>query len=280
VVGQTVTHVPVRTVYIPAMHKTLVYSDEKISDDFKMSPFNIGFAVEVSLAEDQPDHPASLQAWDPIKERAVWTVTHDHFWNAGTLTTGGDLVFQGLADGQFNAYHARTGERLWSYDAGLGISAPGITYKLEGEQYVAVLVGWGGGYVMDGETRELGWAYRAQHRRLIAFSLEGETEVPPQPKPFFPKPLDPKDFEIDDALVTLGESACTTAVMAVMDWERCRVAWPQICGLHFRCWMLTCSLGLFGASRDSRRGCPLIRISRMGSLRHSGISFVRPLAPP
>ena len=58
-------------VYIPTMHKTLVYSDEKISDDFRMSPFNIGFAVDLSLADDQPDYPASLQAWDPVKQRAV-----------------------------------------------------------------------------------------------------------------------------------------------------------------------------------------------------------------
>ena len=34
-------------------------------------------------------------------------------WNGGTLTTAGNLVFQGTADGRFVAYNATTGEKLW-----------------------------------------------------------------------------------------------------------------------------------------------------------------------
>ena len=34
-------------------------------------------------------------------------------WNGGTLTTAGNLVFQGTADGRLLAYNARTGDKLW-----------------------------------------------------------------------------------------------------------------------------------------------------------------------
>ena len=36
------------------------------------------------------------------------------YWNGGTLATAGNLVFQGTADGNFIAYNASTGEKLWS----------------------------------------------------------------------------------------------------------------------------------------------------------------------
>ena len=59
------------------------------------------------------------------------------------LTTAGNLVFQGRLDGAFVAYRADTGEEVWSTDLGLGVSAPPITYAVDGRQYVALLVGWG-----------------------------------------------------------------------------------------------------------------------------------------
>ncbi len=46
------------------------------------------------------------------------------------LTTGGDLMFIGDSRGHFIAFHARG-----------GISAPAITYMLDGKQQVAVLAG-------------------------------------------------------------------------------------------------------------------------------------------
>ena len=68
----------------------------------------------------------------------------DTIWNGGTLATAGDLVFQGTADGYFSAYDAATGERLWRFNAGLGIIAAPISYSVGGKQYVSVLVGYGG----------------------------------------------------------------------------------------------------------------------------------------
>jgi glucose dehydrogenase len=59
----------------------------------------------------------------------------------GVLATAGDVLFTGEGDGNFNAFDARSGERLWQFNCGAGVNAPPITYEIDGEQYVAVAAG-------------------------------------------------------------------------------------------------------------------------------------------
>ncbi len=89
-----------------------------------------------------------LVAWDPATQKEVWRVEHPGSWNGGTLTTAGNLVFQGTADGRFVAYSADEGKRLWDFPAQTGIVAPPITYEIDGEQYVSLNVGWGGAFAL------------------------------------------------------------------------------------------------------------------------------------
>ena len=65
----------------------------------------LGFSVS-ALAEDAPADIGSsgILAWDPIGQRAAWKHENTGVINAGTMTTAGNLVFQGLADGRFIAY--------------------------------------------------------------------------------------------------------------------------------------------------------------------------------
>ena len=197
-------------VYIPALHLAAGYSDEGIDlETWRSIEFMGGMGVDIGLdVEGQPrSYPASLIAWDPVNQEAAWTVAQDDFWNAGTMTTAGGLVFQGRADGHFLAYNAATGDILWDFNTGLGISAPPITYKINGRQYVALLVGWGGGYAgIAGEAAsDLGWAYGKHNRRLITFSLGGTMELPPLPEPHLVKPLQVPDlFEVNDQLAAGG----------------------------------------------------------------------------
>jgi len=124
-------------------------------------------------------------------------------WGGGTLTTAGNLVFQGQPDGLFKAYDARTGDELWSYDVGLGISAPPITYKLDGKQMVSLLVGPGGALASNfGGSGELGfeshgWKYGAHERRIMTFSLDGKAVVPKQPAPQLATPIIDEKFKVD-----------------------------------------------------------------------------------
>jgi quinohemoprotein ethanol dehydrogenase len=62
------------------------------------------------------------------------------------LTTAGNLVFQGTADGRFVAYNAKTGEKLWEASTGTGVVAGPASYEVDRTQYVSVAVGWGGVY--------------------------------------------------------------------------------------------------------------------------------------
>ena len=89
-----------------------------------------------------------LLAWNPKTQKEAWRVEHKGPWNGGTLTTAGNLVFQGTADGEFVAYTADEGQRLWGFAAQTGIVAPAMTYEIDGEQYVSLSVGWGGAFAL------------------------------------------------------------------------------------------------------------------------------------
>ena len=82
------------------------------------------------------------------------------------------------------------------------ITAPPVTYSVDGKQYVALLVGYGGGIAGLGGDISVsnGWAYGVHDRRLVAFSLEGEVDLPEQPPAAEAQPIEMLQFEIDDAL--------------------------------------------------------------------------------
>ncbi|MFX4347627.1 PQQ-binding-like beta-propeller repeat protein, partial [Acinetobacter baumannii] len=71
-----------------------------------------------------------LIAWDPVKQKEAWKVDYVSPWNGGTLTTAGNLVFQGTADGRFVAYDATSGKTLWETPTGTGVVAAASTYTI------------------------------------------------------------------------------------------------------------------------------------------------------
>jgi PQQ-dependent dehydrogenase (methanol/ethanol family) len=139
-------------VYIPAQADPFAYQGAT-NFGYKPGAWNLGINLLANAGPMTPDQAKAaaaaykgyLVAWDPVAQKAVWTVEHPYFWNAGVLSTGGGLVFQGAAEGQFYAYDAATGKQLWSYPTGNGVIAPSMTYEINGEQYVALMVGAGGG---------------------------------------------------------------------------------------------------------------------------------------
>ncbi len=94
-----------------------------------------------------------------MNQRQVWRIPLTGMQNGGTLSTAGNLVFQGQVTGELTAYAADTGNELWSFDAQVGIGAQPITYMAGGKQYITILAGWRGVGV-SGLPRE--WNYYQQ----------------------------------------------------------------------------------------------------------------------
>jgi PQQ-dependent dehydrogenase (methanol/ethanol family) len=80
---------------------------------------------------------------DPITGKVAWEVEYKYFPLASLLSTKGGLVFVPGADGQFDALDAKTGQKLWSHNNGLGHTGGVISYAVDGKQYIAVVTGWG-----------------------------------------------------------------------------------------------------------------------------------------
>ena len=72
---------------------------------------------------------------------------------------------------------------LWEFEHETGISAPPVTYEVEGRQYLAVLAGWGGPEVLL--NTQLGEG-RTGPGRLLVFALDGDAELPPPAPPLPP----------------------------------------------------------------------------------------------
>ena len=122
--------------YYPAMHLTATFNDKGFDPKtWRATPWSISYGVGgqfISGASRPGTSLSSLQAWDPVRQRVAWEVPMDGVFHAGTMTTAGNLVFQGRVDGSLRAYSADTGKEVWRRDLGLGISAPPITYSVNG----------------------------------------------------------------------------------------------------------------------------------------------------
>jgi len=128
-----------------------------------------------------------IRAWDPIAHKTVWeheTSTGIRGYDGGVMSTAGNLVFQGRGSGGLWVYAADTGEVLKVIDTGSHIMAAPTTYAVNGVQYVAVQVGYGGTAIASGEIPPGSAAQKYENtNRIIAFKLGGGPVPPPEPRP-------------------------------------------------------------------------------------------------
>lgn len=115
-----------------------------------------------------------LQAWDPVKGQEAWRAAYPEYGASGTLVTAGGLVFAGNHGGDFTAYDARSGRRLWAQPTQSRVLAAPSTYMVDGQQYVALLVGGRG--PSTGQVRTS--ATSANNSRLLVYKLGGTAQLP------------------------------------------------------------------------------------------------------
>ena len=197
-------------VYIPTMQMaTRFHRGEPRDDDFNVFGLNVA-----SVGGNPGDGKGTLVAWDPVARKARWHVPLDTLWNGGVVSTAGNVVFQGTADGWFSAYDARTGARLWHQNVGMGIIAAPMTYSVSGKQYVAVLAGYGGSAAVLSDIMNVGWKYTGP-RRLVTFALDSKAVLPPSEPPTLQvnardnpaEVLDPRQIAVGKAMI-MACAAC------------------------------------------------------------------------
>jgi len=177
-----------RLAYIPVNEAGFKY---KVPDSFKAKALAPNYGIDV-VAAGMPQNPTikkailgtvkgKLVAWDPVQQKAAWTVDRPGPWNGGTLATAGNLVFEGTAGGNFEAYRADHGQKLWSFAAQTGVMAGPVTYASGGEQYVAVLAGWGGVFPLAAGEVSFASGRVRNLSRVLVFKLGGKAGLPVQP---------------------------------------------------------------------------------------------------
>jgi mono/diheme cytochrome c family protein len=158
------------------------------------APDKLSAAGEAALAK-LPAEGGFLVAWDPVAQKSRWIIPQDTQWNGGVLATASDLVFGG-ADLTFNAYDAKTGEKLWTDQTAAAVMAGPATYEIDGEQYIAVNVGYGGANAM------IGGRFPRRPGRLYVYKVGGTVKAP-QFAPFVPNP----PLDLTKVSVSTGNAA-------------------------------------------------------------------------
>jgi quinohemoprotein ethanol dehydrogenase len=185
-------------VYIPAQQVPIRYIP---LPSLPIAP--IGWNLGVALASLTPQDEGFLLAWDPVRQREAWRVAYKGPWNGGVVTTAGNIVAQGDAAGNFNVYRADSGAKLWSMFAQSGIIAAPSTFEVAGEQYIAVLSGWGGSYALSGGKAAAMSGNLRNVSRLLVFKLGGTATLPPlEPRAFV---INPPPEPSDAASIARGE---------------------------------------------------------------------------
>ncbi len=170
-------------IYIPTWENYSVMSPQKTGPGTTYQMVSMGRATpgEALKPNNNTANNGWLEAWDPVARKIVWQTPKQPRGTSGVLATGGNLVFMGNSGGKhLSAYNAKTGEKLWDFDAQTDVYASPITYQLDGVQYVAASVG--------GTAQ--GDYFAPSYARMLVFKVGGNVKLPPN-APYTPRPLNP-----------------------------------------------------------------------------------------
>jgi quinohemoprotein ethanol dehydrogenase len=208
-------------VYIPTIDMPFVYENEK-NYQFRPGRDNM-FARQISTplppayahygkGWPEPEYEV-LKAWDPVQQKEIWRLPFPGTQNGGVLSTDGDLIFQGTSTGYLLVVQATTGKLLKKIYTGTGIQAAPMSYQIDGEQYVAVMAGYGGAVLFFPGEQDAVSKFRNEGR-ILAFKLGGK-EVP----------MPPAQFKNDSV------GAPPAIALNAQKIERGKLLYPSLCGI-------------------------------------------------
>ena len=203
-----------KLVYIPVTDMPMDEKEAGVDPKtWSQRPGNVFNATILPSFANVKDPTSRLVAWDPVTQKEMWRVPTPSFWAGGVMATAGNLVFQGQVDGQFNAYAADTGARLWSFATQAPALGPPITYKVKGTQYVTVLTGASTNGSMFGEwLQRYNIDYHTLGRRVLTFALGG-TATLPKAEVVELQPMDDPDYKSQPALEKRGDTLFHTSCL-------------------------------------------------------------------
>jgi alcohol dehydrogenase (cytochrome c) len=126
--------------YVPSNEWGMDIWNEPVT--YKKGAAYMGAGFTIKVPGDGPI--GALRAVNPKTGKIVWEVPNNAPLWGGVMTTAGNLVFWGTPEGFLKAADATTGKVVWQFQTGSGVVAPPVTWDVDGEQYVAVVSGWGG----------------------------------------------------------------------------------------------------------------------------------------
>ena len=198
-------------VYIPAQEMPFPFLSDRTFKPQTLAT-NMGINGADTALPDDPQVKAQalaglkgyLSAWDPVKQREAWRATYPGPWNGGVLATAGNLVFQGSATGDFIAYRASDGKKLWSFPAQSGIIAAPMSFAVAGKQYVTVLAGWGGVFPLVAGELSFKSGRQVNRSRVLSFALDAHEALSPVAPASVTPPAPPPAAPVDPKLAAEG----------------------------------------------------------------------------
>lgn len=136
-----------RAIYVMGSNVAWTYTVKRIDPQHPPIGMSLGGIIHPLLdgvAANTIEPSGNLSAINVDTGKIGWRYQSSFPMVGGVLATAGNLVFAGEMDGNFDAFAAKNGTRLWHFNLGSGVNAPPITYRVNGVQYVAVAAGGNG----------------------------------------------------------------------------------------------------------------------------------------
>jgi glucose dehydrogenase len=154
-------------IYVCGIHQPQIWPTKP--EELKPGTLRLGSAF---ITPPGGKTSGTFTAIDVRTNKIDWQKQWAQMCIGGSMTTAGGLVFAGEGNGNFDAYDAKSGNRLWQFQTRAGANAPAGTYEVDGVQYVAVASG--GNFQLDSPRGDTLWVFSLK-------GTMGPVAAPPAP---------------------------------------------------------------------------------------------------